>query len=369
MTEIARKFGISTSAVKYLNRTRSIRPRVQEGVGNEKYDEIIALYKSGMSVVKVAEAAGVCASTVHCCICGNKANTRTSGEALKRIKCNESKFDEINENSAYWAGFLMADGCIHASRSAGAQQVVSVALKGGDIGHIQKFASFMECDAKITVSNSAGSFGGKTTLAKIAITSQRVVDALRRFGLGENKTYTALANSRVEFNRHFWRGMVDGDGCVMATVNRNGKAIDKPSVKLVGTKAILKQFANFVSRVVDGGRPRVVRCSRSVIYECVVSSSRARQLVRVLYSNCNISLDRKLDRAKEIMNQPPLGLGIVARRKNMNAAIGMAWCGSCKAYLEKSKFYKSKHRINGRSSRCKECSCRAERERYRKTKA
>ena len=62
-----------------------------------------------------------------------------------RLRCDETVFDKINnEESAYWLGFLYADGNIS---STGNRLEVRLSIK--DLSHLEKFRSFLKLSTEI----------------------------------------------------------------------------------------------------------------------------------------------------------------------------------------------------------------------------
>src|ERR1700676_2904171 len=53
----------------------------------------------------------------------------------------------LNEESAYWIGFLMADGCIKNTRKG--YRVINLELTETDLNHIEKFKIFVKSNNKI----------------------------------------------------------------------------------------------------------------------------------------------------------------------------------------------------------------------------
>ena len=65
---------------------------------------------------------------------------------------NEDAFNIITEESAYWIGFLMADGCIHYH--PGNAPYVSLTLAKCDSDHVIEFSQFMGSSHKLKYINS-----------------------------------------------------------------------------------------------------------------------------------------------------------------------------------------------------------------------
>jgi DNA-binding transcriptional regulator WhiA len=60
---------------------------------------------------------------------------------------NETIFDSITEASAYWIGFLMADGNVHNAKHG--SPIIRLALGAKDRDHILKFAQFTGSTHKV----------------------------------------------------------------------------------------------------------------------------------------------------------------------------------------------------------------------------
>lgn len=64
----------------------------------------------------------------------------------KQYSCNEKFFNSINEKSAYWAGFIIADGCV---RKHNYSYEVSINLATRDRDQLIKFNNELESDYPI----------------------------------------------------------------------------------------------------------------------------------------------------------------------------------------------------------------------------
>lgn len=206
----------------------------------------------------------------------------------KTYKLNQSAFDEITELSAYWIGFLMADGCVQ-KKSKGFTDQIFLVLKPEDKQHLKKFKNFLDAENPIKKRKRSN----KDYLG-IQITSQEIVDQLAEFGVVPNKTKNAEVNGKLKSNRHFWRGVVDGDGSVAMYNN-------KPRIDLIGSKLLVNQFKDFVT---DFCKTNASVLERNGSYSYRVNGKNvATEVIDKLYKNSNVYLDRKKRVADEIMNK------------------------------------------------------------------
>ena len=121
---------------------------------------------------------------------------------------NHQAFDIVTNDAAYWIGFLFADGSV-IQQQRGAPQV-QLRLSEIDRGHLEKFRQFLDSTHAITTS-PPGNLGGyqSRASARYAIVSRRLAGRLLEMGRYEGPIAPELAASR-----HFWRGVVDGDGSI-----------------------------------------------------------------------------------------------------------------------------------------------------------
>ena len=315
-------------------------------------DTVLRLWNDGLTLCAISEMLSLSPGTVQ-----RLVRNKTSFRSVTRVACRHDAFNEITEESAYWAGFLMADGCVHrSSRSKTGQPRIGIVLQARDEGHIVKFLSFLKCNSKITASTKIMPSGTIAHLRHVRITSQALADSLETYGVRERKTYSAVAGPKIEFNRHFWRGMVDGDGCIMSTAMNRGKVTRCPVIGLVGTPTIVRQFRNFILRVVTGGVVRIAKCAHSrVISQLNVSGDTARILARVLYQDAIVSLDRKRGRALQILSQPMADDHAMLNRRLPVLIAGKKRCGFCGQYKPQDCFSCSARSPHKLSYRCKSC--------------
>jgi len=199
---------------------------------------------------------------------------RTMKDVHTKYEVDETVFDNINEESAYWIGMLISDGHVDER---------SFRLTQNDIDHLNKFRKFMKTDIPISFYDQTPS---------VRVYRKRLAEKLHEYGLNKsNKTYSAAVNYLM-FNRHFWRGVIDGDGSIMNT-NRT-----TPEIRLLGPRDLLRQFAIFVKTIFPNEPvPRIVKRKNENIYRVSIYGYRALELMKILYEDANVYLDRKYERA------------------------------------------------------------------------
>jgi hypothetical protein len=215
----------------------------------------------------------------------NYPETRKSKYTL-----NHHFFDVIDtEEKAYWLGFITADGCIHVG--ADGKRRVSVQLADYDANHLQKMARDFGSDQPVRCYS-------KRSEAVIVFSSLPLVRSLDLLGVGPRKSGVVKPwDGPAVLLRHYWRGMVDGDGTICPCRTRN-----KWTVGLCGSVHCVVGFANW-ARVVTGSKavPQQ-RPNSQLCWSWQVTGTWAPQrLVDELYSNATVFLDRKMELANHLM--------------------------------------------------------------------
>ena len=98
--------------------------------------------------------------------------------------------------------------------------------------------------------------------------------------------------------------MIDGDGSLGIYVRKysNGGTRKVPYIALTGTKTVCLQFKSFLEKELgEPMPPNVVPYKKS--YQYMVHDYRAVKAIELLYSNCTVALDRKLIKAKKIIDE------------------------------------------------------------------
>jgi len=126
-------------------------------------------------------------------------------------------FDVIDtEAKAYWLGFINADGCVIAG-PVGARgdhrYQLRVKLKESDAGHLRKLKADMASESPVYIVPQRGL---APAASEIVMSSAHLAESLIRLGVTPRKSLTATPWDGPEYlMRHYWRGMVDGDGTIV----------------------------------------------------------------------------------------------------------------------------------------------------------
>ena len=174
--------------------------------------------KENFGVLKVSEIAKNLSlkerSITYLC---KKFNLKLSSEQkiailkqrIKKYSHNLNFFSEINNKSAYWAGFIAADGCIIGNR-------LKIKLKSTDEHHLYKFLKDLESNHVIL--HETGKRNETTTyVSAVLITSDQLTkDLLETYNISSNKSLTLIPPNLNDdlFIDCFIKGIFDGDGTI-----------------------------------------------------------------------------------------------------------------------------------------------------------
>ena len=200
---------------------------------------------------------------------------------------NHKAFDIVTNDAAYWIGFLFADGSV-IQQQKGAP-VIQLRLSEVDRGQLEKFREFLGSTHAITAS-PPGNFGGYRSKASVrfALNSRELAARLLEMGRYKGPIAPELAASR-----HFWRGVVDGDGSIF--ILKTGYS----GISLVGSQRLLDVFLEFLRERNLSGRMTVT--PHKSIYELSTAGHLAELIIDELYRNATTALQRKAAAAAPII--------------------------------------------------------------------
>lgn len=195
----------------------------------------------------------------------------------------------LSESQSYWLGILLSDGSV-SSRTP----VVKLTMK--DAEHIHKFAAFMETDYKVQSGNAK--LNGKLfPYTAVSIRDKEFCSSLAHYGIVPRKTHTAQVHRSLLDDKHFWRGMVDGDG-TFNYFDRKHEVTKALVIQLAGTESICRAFLSFCERL-TGRRGKLVHIRRTLMKVAYLNGKAAMAVLKHLYEGATVFLDRKMENFKK----------------------------------------------------------------------
>lgn len=204
----------------------------------------------------------------------------------KKIGVNEEFFERKTLTSAYWAGFIAADGCVLNNP----RFEVRLWVHEKDRIHIERFVADTGYHGQIKLRK------GESVIGVTVSGVEKWVVALQKiYSIGPKKTWFLVAPNlevpeELEFVLAYIRGYIDGDGCWATSQSRGGKR--RLHLVLVGTQAILVWIVKMLSLIVGSQIIREPRLNKGC-FKYTLSGKLAEQVAEVLSSLIVPRLDRK----------------------------------------------------------------------------
>jgi hypothetical protein len=202
---------------------------------------------------------------------------------MRKYKLNEYFFHEINEKSAYWLGFLYADGYVRMKNGKSGE--LKLKLKDTDKSHIELFLKHISCQKPIKCG-----IDKKSKFCSITVYSNVLVNKLFELGCVNNKTQKIrLPNLSDVMMPHFIRGYFDGDGSISKVKNRPNSFV----VSICSNKEFNNDILNFFGygKKFEFENYSVIKINKFV---------EITNFKNYIYSNAQTLLERKLKKFKQM---------------------------------------------------------------------
>lgn len=151
------------------------------------------------------------------------------------LAVNEYSFAELTPLTAYWIGFLMADGCISQESGKKTPRLL-LRLSVKDRKHLERFRDWIGSGHAIYEKDHLDPKNNVQRSCCLQIASSQLCADLKKWGVVERKTGNERPAEVLLTNRDFWRGCVDGDGSVYAGACR---------VYLSGGESLVRAWATW----------------------------------------------------------------------------------------------------------------------------
>lgn len=250
-------------------------------------NELINFYQSNKTKKEIAKILNVSVPTVERNIRCLQINHKPAG-GQRKYKLNENYFDEIDtEEKAYWLGFILADGCVKNNSN-----YLTINLSSIDEMHLCKFISSLNSNYKINRQLNQGTCG----MSSVTMTSKILTDSLRTKGIVANSKKVFDIDETLE--KHYWRGVIDGDGCIHLGYNNKCPQV---TISIIGTPDTVAKFRSFCIRNVET-HAKIEKDFRKNTDYFRVHGSKALVICEILYQDAQVFLDRKLNKYKICVN-------------------------------------------------------------------
>ena len=252
---------------------------------NPNYAKAIQMYESGLGTIQISRTLKLHRSIIQRIL---KKSNVILRRASPRSNYNIKFFSDHNENSCYWAGFILADGCIR-------KNVLHIKLSKKDKSHLEKFLKSIE--SNYTIKDYENDYSGASCVSISG--NWYKSDLFNNFGITERKTFEVkYPNIPEKYDKHFIRGIFDGDGCITKTTC--------PSINFVGTIELLlklsEKFYQIGVKLKSGNKTPPIQISSKNIGSIHYSGKNAKKILDWIYGDSDESnrLERKFLKYKDL---------------------------------------------------------------------
>lgn len=241
---------------------------------------IVNKYISGISISSIAKEYSTSFYRVRDVLSNCGVQIRDGFLSKRKYGVDDSYFSTIDcEEKAYWLGFIATDGCINATPCHRHRIILDISQD--DKGHLYKFKKHLSSESRVLFNNARNT-------CSIAINSSRIKEDLAKNNIVPRKTLGITPPNVGKYNRHFWRGCIDGDGWICKYEKQGIWCLG-----FCGSKDMVSGFEDFVFKAL-GVRKRN-HSEKDNIYYVKYYSADAYKIASLLYDKSVVYLDRKME--------------------------------------------------------------------------
>lgn len=250
---------------------------IQEDL-SRKGKHLYYLCQCDCGIIKSIRKDDLLTSSTKSCGCKKKELHKLS----RTIPTNTEWLLTSSEERDYFIGLLLSDGYISKNGQIGVQLIET------DRELLQKLSFFIynKDNTKLIIKKVEKNYNRKNQY-RLVFTNAVFLDYLKSLGFCNNKTINATVPLEFLYNISFWRGVIDGDGCIY-TKN------DFISLGLIGTENVCNAFKLFVDTIISTkAKPRTTKQYNVPLFNMVISNKNAFTICKILYQDAAICLTRK----------------------------------------------------------------------------
>lgn len=220
-------------------------------------------------------------------------------------KFNREFFREIDtEEKAYWLGFSVGDASISFLRNGGSYEIT---LCEEDKSHLEKFIKSLESEHCLKRREIKLKGYDKIHVAyRLILCGYEFTKDLERRGCIERKSLTKTFPTEEqcpkEFLRHYIRGYVDANGSIGNTVHEDGR-ITNQYFQLDSSVYFLEGMIKYIEELIPESKDtmKIYYKENSKGTSMRTTPTIAKKLIKYLYSDCSVYLDRKYEKIKYLL--------------------------------------------------------------------
>jgi transposase-like protein len=283
--EIGEKLGVYNNSVTRLLRKRGIeRTQAAPRVSNETAQYIIQKYQDGVSSEILAKELNINSSTVLRILKRNNIEARSDSESKRIYPLDESVLDQIDcEEKAYFLGLMWSDGSISKKGND-----ISIRLLSKDQDVLKQLSMFFYKQDRIIINKD----GNDKEIATFRMCSQKLKQRLGEIGCHPNKTFTNQypIGLSPDLDRHFIRGVIDGDGSVLD--------YEIPLITITGTDELLCAISEIIQKKLNitpykSKKNKYRENGKNIMHLEYNGIKKFQGLGDWIYSDSNIKMNRK----------------------------------------------------------------------------
>lgn len=249
-------------------------------VSDVELPQLIDLYNYGFSSVELSEFYNCDKSSLLRILNleGVEVKTHKELKFYRGYTINEDAFSDLEtEESAHFYGWLLTDGWVTKAN-------IGIELSSKDEELLVNLKDYLQSSNSIhRRSRVVKKTGNISNMASFKFSHEVIFDRLKALGLSENKSLKEICPDNFKLNRHFWRGVVEGDGHI---------AKSSYSVEVCGGEQLTKDFAAFCKSIDPEANVYMSRNGKMFVAK-VGKKSTTKLVLDELYRDCSLKLSRK----------------------------------------------------------------------------
>ena len=301
--KIQKHTGINANKVKKTLKEYGVpfRPHkagdeIRRSFTKEEEEQIIKMYKEGIGLTTIAKVFKCSPIPTRRMLKEHGVHLRNTEEAheYQKMGINEDFFDTIdNQDKAYILGFLFSDGTNHIGNNK-KEYSVSIVQKIDDVDILERMREKMGIERKLRV--DARKSDGRS-YARLEFKNKHISLRLAELGVIPNKTFVTkfpdyLSDDLVP---HFIRGLLDGDGCIA----RNLKTVSFAGSHemMCGLVKQFEKYLGFTAHIVK------IKHSPGISSVAVARIDYKVKLLHWMYDDADLKMERKYRLGLQILEK------------------------------------------------------------------